>query len=178
MVILCSYRVFTKYCVFSKDFKIFRTLTFLCVYTHQAGRKPELKQNWQSSEKSQSFKEKTQYLMNTLYLHSFFLNIFQGYLCNQQFCAFRSYYFFSFHPFIPLFVLFVSMSYFLSHSPPSCPFKNSSKSRRQAFYNINQEKSFEQGSIYENAQQISVNVYECYDRYLPNYFSQVIPIFQ
>ena len=38
-----------------------------CVYTHQAGRTPALQQNWQSSEKSQSFKEKTQYLMNTLY---------------------------------------------------------------------------------------------------------------
>ena len=58
--------------VFSEDFKIFRTLAFLsfpsvfqCVYTHQAGRKPALQQNWQSSEKSQNFKEKTQYLMNT-----------------------------------------------------------------------------------------------------------------
>ena len=39
----------------------------VCVYTHQAGRKPALQQNWQSSEKSQNFKEKTQYLMNTLY---------------------------------------------------------------------------------------------------------------
>ena len=39
-----------------------------CVYTHQAGRKPALQQNWQSSEKSQHFKEKTQYLMNTLYM--------------------------------------------------------------------------------------------------------------
>ena len=29
-----------------------------CVYTHQAGRKPALQQNWQSSEKSQNFKEK------------------------------------------------------------------------------------------------------------------------
>ena len=38
------------------------------VYTHQAGRKPALQQNRQSSEKSQNFKEKTQYLMNTLYL--------------------------------------------------------------------------------------------------------------
>ena len=38
-----------------------------CVYTHKAGRKPTLQQNWQSSEKSQSFKEKTQFLMNTLY---------------------------------------------------------------------------------------------------------------
>ena len=38
-----------------------------CVYTHQAGRTPALQQNWQSSEISQHFKEKTQYLMNTLY---------------------------------------------------------------------------------------------------------------
>ena len=38
------------------------------VYTHQAGRTPALlHQNWQSSEKSQYLKEKTQYLMNTLY---------------------------------------------------------------------------------------------------------------
>ena len=29
-----------------------------CVYTHQAGRTPALQQNWQSSEKSQHFKEK------------------------------------------------------------------------------------------------------------------------
>ena len=30
-----------------------------CVYTHQAGRTPALlQQNWQSSEKSQNFKEK------------------------------------------------------------------------------------------------------------------------
>ena len=31
------------------------------------GRTLALQQNWQSSEKSQNFKEKTQYLMNTLY---------------------------------------------------------------------------------------------------------------
>ena len=37
-----------------------------CVYTHQAGRTPALHQNWQSSEKSQNFEIKTQYLMNTL----------------------------------------------------------------------------------------------------------------
>ena len=29
-----------------------------CVYTHRAGRTPALQQNWQSSEKSQIFKEK------------------------------------------------------------------------------------------------------------------------
>ena len=39
-----------------------------CVYTHKAGITPALQQNWQSSEKSQNSKEKTQYLMNTLYL--------------------------------------------------------------------------------------------------------------
>ena len=39
-----------------------------CVYTHQAGRTQALQQNWQSSEKSQNFKEKTQYLMNNLYI--------------------------------------------------------------------------------------------------------------
>ena len=38
------------------------------MYTHLAGRKPTLQQNWQSLEKSQNFKEKPQYLMNTLYL--------------------------------------------------------------------------------------------------------------
>ena len=64
------YRVFIKYCVFSKDFKIFQTLASRCqcVYTHQAGKKPAIQQNWQSSEKSQNLKEKTQYLMNTLYI--------------------------------------------------------------------------------------------------------------
>ena len=41
---------------------------FQCVYTHQAGRTPALQLNWQSSEKSQHFKEKTQYLINTLYV--------------------------------------------------------------------------------------------------------------
>ena len=39
-----------------------------CMYTHQAGRTPALQQNWQSSEKSWNYKEKTQYLMNTLYV--------------------------------------------------------------------------------------------------------------
>ena len=32
------------------------------VYTNQAGRTPALQQNWQSSEKSQKFKEKHQIL--------------------------------------------------------------------------------------------------------------------
>ena len=39
-----------------------------CVYTHQAGRKPAPQQNWESSQKSPNFKEKTQYIMNTLYV--------------------------------------------------------------------------------------------------------------
>ena len=37
-----------------------------CVYTYRAGRNPALHQNWQSSEKS--YKEKTQFLMNILYI--------------------------------------------------------------------------------------------------------------
>ena len=63
------YRVFIKYCVFSKDFKIFQTLASRCqcVYTHQAGRTQALQQNWQSSEKSQNLKEKTQYLTPCTY---------------------------------------------------------------------------------------------------------------
>ena len=59
------YRVFIIYCVFFKNFKIFRTLTFLCfpsasacVRTKGAGRKPALQQNWQSSGKSQNCMEK------------------------------------------------------------------------------------------------------------------------
>ena len=48
-------------------FSVFPSARRQCVYTHQAGRKPALQQNWQSSEKSQNFSEKTQYLMNTLY---------------------------------------------------------------------------------------------------------------
>ena len=48
--------------LFFKDFEIFRTLAFFCfpsVYTHQAGRTPAPQQYWQSSEKSQKFKENT-----------------------------------------------------------------------------------------------------------------------
>ena len=69
-----SYRIFIKYCVFSKILKYSGLLHFSvfprchCVYTHKAGRTPALQQNWQSSEKSQNFKEKTHFLMNTLYL--------------------------------------------------------------------------------------------------------------
>ena len=66
------YREFIKYCVFLKILKYFGLWPFSvlpwcqCVYTRQAGRSPALQQNWQSSEKSLDFKEKTQYLMNTL----------------------------------------------------------------------------------------------------------------
>ena len=71
---LCThnYRVFIKYCVFPKILKYSGLWPFSvfprcqCVYTHQVGRTPALQQNWQGSEKSQNFKEKTQYLMNTL----------------------------------------------------------------------------------------------------------------
>ena len=59
------YRVYIKYCVFfPKILKHFGLWPFSvfprcqCVYTHQAGRKPALQQNWQSSKKSQNFKEK------------------------------------------------------------------------------------------------------------------------
>ena len=43
MLKLMTYRVFIKYCVFSKDFRIFWTLAFLCfplvsVFVHTAGR--------------------------------------------------------------------------------------------------------------------------------------------
>ena len=68
------YRVFIKYCLFSEFLKYSGLLPFSvfslcqCVYTHQAGRTPALQQNWQSSEKSQNFKEKSHYLMNILYL--------------------------------------------------------------------------------------------------------------
>ena len=59
-------------CFFSEDFKTIRPFSLFprCqyVYTRQAGRTPALQQNWQSSEKSQHFEEKTQYLINTLYL--------------------------------------------------------------------------------------------------------------
>ena len=59
---------------FSKILKYYGLLPFSvfprcqCVYKHQAGRTPALQQIWQSSEKSQNFKEKAQYLMNPLYM--------------------------------------------------------------------------------------------------------------
>ena len=71
--ISCSYyRVFIKYCVFSEFFKIFRTLFSLGVSLCTQSRQVE-------NQKNHNFKEKTQYLMNTLYdsvwcdLFSFFL---------------------------------------------------------------------------------------------------------
>ena len=56
-----TYRVFIKYCVFFRFLQNILDSVFprcQCMYTHQAGRKPALQQNWQSSEKSQNFKEK------------------------------------------------------------------------------------------------------------------------
>ena len=55
-----KYRVFIKYCVFSKILIYFPDSIFSlcqCVYTQQAGRTPALQQNWQSSENSKNFKE-------------------------------------------------------------------------------------------------------------------------
>ena len=53
-VIESTYRVFIKYCVFSKIlkysglcFSLFSLGVSVCtLYTHQAGRKPALPQNW------------------------------------------------------------------------------------------------------------------------------------
>ena len=63
--IILNYALLIKYFVFSKDFKIFRTLASLCspsvsvcVHTHKAGRTPALQANCQSSENLQIFKEK------------------------------------------------------------------------------------------------------------------------
>ena len=56
---------------FSENFKIFRSLVFLSspsVYTHKAGRKTSAAAELAEFRKIQNFKEKTQYLMNTLYL--------------------------------------------------------------------------------------------------------------
>ena len=66
--ILNNYRVFIKYCVFSKILKNIPDSVSACVHwtsrlDHQmVGRTPALQQNWQSLEKSQLLKEKTQYL--------------------------------------------------------------------------------------------------------------------
>ena len=65
---LC-YRVFIKYCVFSKILIYFPDSVFSrcqCVYTREAGRTPTLQQNWYSSEKLQNLKKNTQHSMNTL----------------------------------------------------------------------------------------------------------------
>ena len=68
-----KYRVFIKYCVSFENFKIYSglwllSLPALCTRTTkwQVCRTPALQQNWQSSEKSQHYKEKTKYLMKTL----------------------------------------------------------------------------------------------------------------
>ena len=65
------YRVFIKYFVFSKIFKVYSGLWphsvspwCQCVYT-MAGQTPALQQNLQTSEKSQHLRKK-QHLLNTL----------------------------------------------------------------------------------------------------------------
>ena len=71
-------------CFFPKILKYSGLLPFCvfprckCVYKCQAGRTPVLQQNWQSSEKSQDFKEKTLYLMNTLYVKQFKVSPFSN----------------------------------------------------------------------------------------------------
>ena len=77
-------------------FSVFPRCQF--VYTHNAGRTPALQQNWQSWEKSQNCKEKTQYLMNTLYMKGkitkFFRSLLLGLIImfriHNQFCPCRS----------------------------------------------------------------------------------------
>ena len=74
--------MFIKYCVFSKIFKYIPDFVSACVHwtsrfgRQMARRTPALQQNWQSLEKSQLFKEKTQYLMNTLYIVSICYEIY------------------------------------------------------------------------------------------------------
>ena len=67
------YRVFIKIVFFSKILKYsglwpFSVLPRCRVYTHKAGRRPALAAELAEFRKIQNFKEKTQYLMNTLYL--------------------------------------------------------------------------------------------------------------
>ena len=70
------YRVFIKYCVFSKDFKLFRTLAFICfpswsVCVNIPGRKnTSAAAELAELRKITKLKDKTQYLMNTLYLNT------------------------------------------------------------------------------------------------------------
>ena len=69
---LYIYRVFIKYCVFFKILKNIPDSVSACVHwtsrldRQMVGPTPALQQNWQSLEKSQLFKEKTQYLLNTM----------------------------------------------------------------------------------------------------------------
>ena len=78
------YRVFIEYCVFSELFKIFQTLFSLgvsvCSHTRQVENQ---QQNWPSSGKSQNFKEKTLYLMNSL-LHTY---VYVLIILQDQTCA-------------------------------------------------------------------------------------------
>ena len=72
-----TYRVFIKCCVFF--YILFQTLAFLCflsVYTRVCTHTrltPALQQNWQSSEKSPNFKEKTQYSSQLGFVHGLLL---------------------------------------------------------------------------------------------------------
>ena len=67
---------------FRRFLYIFLTLAYLgfpldasvCTLDTMAGQTSALQQNWQSSEKSQHFKENKQYLMNTLYLQIAIVN--------------------------------------------------------------------------------------------------------
>ena len=68
--LILFYRVFIKYCVFSDILKIFRTLFSLCVSVCTHTRQVEHQRCSRTGrvQKIHSFKEKTQYLMNTLYI--------------------------------------------------------------------------------------------------------------
>ena len=76
------YRVFIKYCVFSKilkysglwPFPVFPRCQY--VYTHQAGRKPALQADSGRVRKNHILRKKTQYLMNTLYIGTYIFFVF------------------------------------------------------------------------------------------------------
>ena len=66
-----------RYWVFIKYSKISKYILASLGFPSAAGQSPALQQNLQSSEKSQHFKEKTQYLRNTLYINLFCEFLFQ-----------------------------------------------------------------------------------------------------
>ena len=79
------YSVFIKYCVFSTDFRIFRTLAFLCfpsvsVCVHKTGReKTNAAAELADFIKITKFQgKKTQYLMNTLYVGEEWVAVVRG----------------------------------------------------------------------------------------------------